>query len=129
MAVFYEPRIFPCGNKSAVRLRWRKDTAGRYHWRRSCHVAADLVPVFRNLGLQMNSLVYIQRIHLTLCTLRSDVRKIRITPDLSERNLCIRSGDVDRWLKRYTHFEIPIIVALPIRKGNLQKSNYFHHHV
>ena len=128
MVIFYEPQIFPCVNKGAVWRRWRKDTAGRYHWRRSCHVAADRVPVFRSLGLQMNSLVYIQLIHLTLCTFSSEMRKIRITLDLSERNLCIRSGGVDSWLKMLCTIW-NIIVTLPIRNENLQKCNYFHRHV
>jgi len=43
--------------------------------------------------------LYIQRIHLTMCTFSSDLGKIRISSDLSERNLCIWNGGVDSWLE------------------------------
>jgi hypothetical protein len=117
MIIVYVLPIFPCENKSAVRWRWRKDTAGRYHWWRSCHVAAERVPVFRSLGLlfrilglQVNFLVYIQCTHVTMCTLSSDLCKIRISPDLSERNLClIRVAVLIVRLKCYTQFYILLL--------------------
>ena len=37
--------FFPCRNKSIVRWKWRKSTAGRWHRRREGHAAADNVTV------------------------------------------------------------------------------------
>jgi hypothetical protein len=38
-------RNYPCGNKNVMRWRWRKNPAGRLHWRWGRHAAAHQVPV------------------------------------------------------------------------------------
>ena len=41
----FAARIFACGTERVMRVRWRKNTAGRWHRQRGGHAAADQVPV------------------------------------------------------------------------------------
>jgi len=42
-------QVFLCGNGSAMRQRWRKNTTGLQRWQQDGHTAADQIPVCWNL--------------------------------------------------------------------------------
>ena len=49
-------RIFPCGNESTVRRKWRKNTAGQWHRRGGYYAAAVHVPLYWSLDFSWNPL-------------------------------------------------------------------------
>lgn len=38
-------QIIPCRNESAMKQRWQKNTAGRFHRQKGSHAAANDIPV------------------------------------------------------------------------------------
>jgi hypothetical protein len=65
----------------------RENNAGRWHWRREFHAAADKVPVFWVLDFNWAPIrIYV---YLTICTINSDVGKARLGEERPQRNCYI----------------------------------------
>ena len=81
-------RFFPCENEKPNETKVAITQAG------GGHAAADQVPVCWSLAFNWTPF-YIRihiYIHIWLCTLSSDLRKIRLAPELPERNYCVSRG-------------------------------------
>ena len=80
--------FFFFGEDSALRRRWRKNTAGRQNKWRSVHATAEQIPECSELRIQLGFLMY-YLVYLTICILSSNLHKIPFETDVPECNYCV----------------------------------------
>jgi hypothetical protein len=83
-------RILPRGTGSAMRWRWRKNTAARWHVRRSNRTAAERVAVCWSWNFHWTPMHV--HTYLSKWVLSSDMREIYLAPNRAERNYVVSQG-------------------------------------